>query len=59
MTKQEKIQSLERYIDSIKYRLTSTITPKWEHSPESYKAFLERELKLTSLKVSGLKEGAK
>lgn len=39
-------QSLKKYIIDIQNRLDSPTPEKWAHSPDSYRRFLERELKL-------------
>lgn len=54
MTK-DKLQSLTKYAADMKTRLVSAIPYKWSHCPETYKAFLERELRLTNLKIEAAK----
>lgn len=44
----EKAKSLMKYAESIKQKLASPTPGKWQHSPESYKQYLERELKLVN-----------
>lgn len=51
----EKLQSLTRYVSDLRSKLTSPTPEKWKHSPDSYKAFLERELKFTEKKINDAK----
>lgn len=54
MTK-EKIVSLTKYLNEMKNKLDSSIPEKWAHSPESYKNFLQREVRLTAKKLDDAK----
>jgi hypothetical protein len=51
MTK-EKLASLTKYVQQIKQKLDSGTPPKHEGRPAEYKAFLERELRLTQNKIN-------
>lgn len=51
MTK-EKLQLLTKYAAQIKERLGNPAPAKWAHAPDSYKAFLTRELALTQAKLN-------
>lgn len=50
-----KIQSLTKYAQLLKERLTSATPEKWAHSPDSHRAYLERELRLTMVKLNDAK----
>lgn len=51
----EKLQSLTKYSQQLRDRLNSPVPAKWVHSPDSYKAFLTRELRLTNTKLDAAK----
>lgn len=59
MTK-EKVVSLNKYVQDIKNRLTSPVPPKHSGHPDTYKRFLENELKSVISRLEAAKlEGTK
>lgn len=54
MTK-EKLKSLNKYLNDIQSKLQASTPEKHSSSPNEYKAFLEREFRLTKAKVDSAK----
>lgn len=52
---------LTKYLNSLEDRLSSPVTSKWEHSPDTYRQFLKREIsdlkkQLDAAKLEGVKK---
>jgi len=55
----EKIQSLTKYANDLKSKLSATTLPeKQKNRPAQYRQFLERELATTTAKIDSLKISA-
>lgn len=57
----EKMIKLTKYLNSLEDRLSSPVTSKWEHSPDTYRQFLKREIsdlkkQLDAAKLEGVKK---
>ncbi len=52
---QERINRLQTYADNLKARLTGSVPEKHKNSPESFKQFIEIDLKKTLAKIQELK----
>lgn len=50
----EKVKSLTKYLEDLKNRLNSDIPEKHKNRPEQFKAFLQREIKLTQITITKL-----
>lgn len=55
MTK-EKLVSLKRYLDHLTNRLSSPTPEKHQSHPQTYKAFLENEIRLVSSQLEKAKQ---
>ena len=52
----EKVQKLTKYVSDLNNRLSSTTLPaKQVNRPDSYKQFLQKEIKMASVKLESLK----
>lgn len=55
----DKLQSLTKYVSDMKSKLSSPTPDKWKHSPDSYRQFLEREIKFAEKKIDDSKMDVK
>lgn len=49
--KKEKVVSLTKYLDRLNDKLTSPVTKKHTHHPDSFKQFLKREIDMVKAKL--------
>jgi hypothetical protein len=54
--KLEKEKALKKYLENLKNRLSAKVPEKHESHPESYKQFLEREIKIVESALEKAKE---
>lgn len=55
MVSKEKLISLNKYLSSLKDKLSSPTPEKHKDHPETYKQFLEREIRAVGLKLEAAK----
>lgn len=55
MATKEKLISLVKYKEKHEDLLSSPVPETHKHSPETYKAYLRNEIRLTKLKIEELK----